>query len=416
MTLKDGARPKPKEDKDIRLHGGFIVSGLASGHAPFHWFLQSFVVVLPEIQSAFQLSAIGVGAILTVRELASGIVALPGGVVVDMLRKHWGVVLAACIGGISLGAFSMGLSPVYPVLLAGVAAVAMGHSVWHLAAVSSMSYHFSHRRGLALSFHGVGGSIGDVAGPVVTGALLGVLSWRGILSVYAVVPFFMAFMAFWAFRRLGKDTDGAAESGAALKFRARVEVTKRLFKSPVLWGVTLVKGLRGMALVGLVTLLPLYLDNDLGLSTFSRGVHIGLLIAIGLVAKPVAGYISDRVGRKQVLVPGLLWSCAICLLIIPYGEGVTLTVLIALLGLFLYPDQPILTAATLDIVGADVSSTALGMMAFIGFLLSAVSALIVGGLYETWGVDPTLYYIAALFALAATVFGLLRLTRIDAGP
>jgi sugar phosphate permease len=226
----------------------------------------------------------------------------------------------------------------------------------------------------------------------------------------------MTFMAIWAFKRLGKSSNGVEESGVDLEIRARVEVTKRLFKSRVLWGLTVVKGLRGMALVGLVTLLPLYLDNDLGLSSFSRGIHIGLLIAIGLVAKPVAGYASDRVGRKQVLVPGLLWSAAIALLIIPYGDGVTLTVLIALLGLFLYPDQPILTAATLDIVGTDVASTALGMMAFIGFLFSAVSALIVGGLYETWGVEPTLYYIAALFALAAMVFGLLRLTRIDRGP
>tara|TARA_B100000315_G_C14536269_1_gene568613 strand:- start:59 stop:1309 length:1251 start_codon:yes stop_codon:yes gene_type:complete len=416
MTVKDATRPESRGDKDIRLHGGFIVSGLASGHAPFHWFLQSFVVVLPEIQSSFQLSAVGVGAILTVRELASGIVALPGGIVVDILRKYWGLVLSACIGALSLGSLAMGLSPVYPVLLVGIAAVAMGHSIWHLAAASSMSYHFSHRRGLALSFHGVGGSIGDVAGPVGTGALLAVLSWREILSVYAVVPFFMIFMAFWAFRRMGRSAKGVAESGPDLELRARVEVTKRLFKSPVLWGITLVKGLRGMALVGLVTLLPLYLGNDLGLSTFSRGVHIGLLIAIGIVAKPVAGYISDRVGRKQVLVPGLLWSCAICLLIIPYGDGVELTILIALLGLFLYPDQPILTAATLDIVGTDVASTALGMMAFIGFLLSAVSALIVGGLYETLGVSPTLYYIAGLFAMAATVFGLLRLTRVDLSP
>ena len=421
VTDKDATQsnsPNPldsNEDKDIRLHGGFIVSGLASGHAPFHWFLQSFVVVLPEIQAAFQLGGVGVGAIVAVRELASGIVALPGGVVVDILRKHWGLVLAACIGLFSLGSFAMGLISVYPVLLAGIAAVAMSHSIWHLAAASSMSYHLPQRRGLALSFHGVGGSIGDVAGPVVTGALLAVLSWQDILSIYAAVPFLLAFMALWAFRRLGRNARGVLESGPDLELKARVEVTKRLFKSPALWGLTLVKGLRGMALVGLVTLLPLYLENDLGLSTFSRGVHIGLLIAIGLVAKPVAGYASDRVGRKQVLVPGLLWSCAVCLLIIPYGDGLALTVLVALLGLFLYPDQPILTAAALDIVGADVASTALGMMAFIGFLLSAGSALIVGGLYQAWGVDPTLCYIAALFGLAATVFGLLRLTRVDPG-
>lgn len=61
-----------------------------------------------------------------------------------------------------------------------------------------------------------------------------------------------------------------------------------------------------MALVGLVTILPLYLANDLALSPASRGLHIGLLIVVGLVSKPAAGYLSDRWGRKQILVPGLI--------------------------------------------------------------------------------------------------------------
>ena len=46
-----------------------------------------------------------------------------------------------------------------------------------------------------------------------------------------------------------------------------------------------VRGLRQMALVALVTILPLYLDAELGLSEWNRGFHIGLLIAVGLVAK-----------------------------------------------------------------------------------------------------------------------------------
>ena len=77
--------------------GKFIVPGLAGGHAVFHWGLQSFLVLLPEIQAAFQLSGVGVGAILTVREVVSGLVTLPGGVVVDMLRRHWGIFLTVCI-------------------------------------------------------------------------------------------------------------------------------------------------------------------------------------------------------------------------------------------------------------------------------------------------------------------------------
>ena len=402
----------PQRKRDIRDSNGFILSALAGGHTLFHWMIQGFVVLLPEIQATFHLSGVGVGALITTRELASGFVSLPGGFIIDPLRRYWGLLLAVCIGGISLGSLILGLSPVYPLLLAGIAIVAISHSIWHLPASASLSYHFSQRRAMALSFHGVGGSIGDVAGPVATGSLLLVLGWQGILSVYAIAPFFLAFMAVWAFRGIGgPDTDtGAAD------FNRRKEATKRLLRNRAMWGIIAVRGLRSMCLVALVTILPLYLANDLGMSPFLRGIHIGLLIAIGLIAKPMMGYLSDRVGRKQVLVPGLIWSCAISLLLAGFSEGIALTVLIALLGLFLYPAQPILTAATLEIVGREVATTALGIVAFFSFLMAAVSPLIAASLYEALGLDAALYYVAALFAAAAVILALVPLTAKGASP
>lgn len=88
-------------------------------------------------------------------------------------------------------------------LLVGMAVVAVSHSIWHLPASASLSHHFPHRRGAVLAAHGVGGSVGDVAGPVVTGALLVFLSWRELISVYAVLPFFLGAVAVWTFRNIG---------------------------------------------------------------------------------------------------------------------------------------------------------------------------------------------------------------------
>ena len=396
----------PGPATDIRLTARVMVTALAVGHVAFHWIIQSFVVVLPEIQRTFGLNGVGVGGILTMRELASGLVTLPGGVVVDTLRKWWGWLLAGCVAASGLGALLMGISPAYPLLLFGVAVVAISHSLWHLPASASLSHHFASRRGVMLSFHGVGGSVGDVAGPLITGALLLVMGWRGILSIYAIAPFFMGFMALWVFRGIG----GAKEDDdKVVGLAQRLSMTKSLFKSRMMWGMTAVRGLRSMALVALVTLLPLYLGNDLELGVFNRGFHIGMLIAVGLVAKPVAGMISDKLGRKQVLVPGLVWSCVFALLLVMFNDGVMLTVTIALLGLFLYPDQPILTAAYFDVVGRDVATTGLGAVSFISFLMAAASPLIAGGIYEAAGFEAGVYYIAGLFALAAAIFAVLPL-------
>ena len=389
----------------------YMLSGMAAGHATFHWIIQSFAVALPEIQAAFGLNSVGAAGIMSARDLAAGLIALPGGVVVDILRRYWGLLLAGCLAVAALGSLVMGVSPVYPLLLIGIGVVAISHSVWHLPASASLSHHFSGRRGMALAIHGVGGSVGDVVGPLATGVLLALLSWRGLLSIYAIAPFFFFFMIVWSFRNIGRvesESEGAAE---APTMERRMEMTKRLLRNPVLWGLTFVRGLRGMCLISLVTVLPLYLGNELDMNPAWRGVHISLLIVVGLVAKSAAGYLSDKWGRKQVLVPGLIWSCVVTLALIPFNDGIGLTITVALLGLFLYPDQPILTAAVFDVVGREVASTGLGVVACIAFLMSAASALVTGAIYQTMGFTETMYYIAALFAIAAVVFALLPLTR-----
>ena len=164
------AKSSPSETtrrESLRGSAPFILAGLSGGHGIFHWFSQSFFVMLPEVVATFGLSGLQVGAIATTREVVSGIIALPGGVVTDMVRRQWGAVLTGCM------------------------------------ATAALSMRFVDRRGFALSIHGVGGNVGDVVGPALTGVLLLSLSWQGILSIYAVVPLLLTFMVFWAFREIG---------------------------------------------------------------------------------------------------------------------------------------------------------------------------------------------------------------------
>ena len=335
--------------------GRLMIPGLALGHAVFHWIMQSFVVVLPEIQQAFNLSSVAVGGILSARELATGVVKIPAGVASDALARHWRWLLAACLVVGGSGALIIGVSTGYALVVTGIITVAVAHSIWHLPASASLSFHFRRRRGMALAFHGVGSGVGDALGPVVTGALLAVLTWRELLGAYSLAAFLLGATAVWAFVRVGRTPTGNTSVA-----EPRLDRIRQLLGNAVLWRLALVYGLRAMALVALVTILPLYLDNELGLSPASRGFHIGLLIAVGLLAKPAAGYLSDRFGRKRVMVPGLAWCAAMALALIVFDAGVPLTATLALLGLFLYPDQPVLTASVFDLVGPDSGSTGLG--------------------------------------------------------
>ena len=135
---------------DLRNTAVFMIGSLAVGHSVFHWIIQSFVGLLPEIQQTFGLSAIAIGGLLASREMASGIIRLPGGIISDMLRTYWGILLSACLLVGGLGALAIGISPTYVFLLLGIALVSMSHSIWHLPSSASLSYHFPTHRGSSL--------------------------------------------------------------------------------------------------------------------------------------------------------------------------------------------------------------------------------------------------------------------------
>ena len=185
--------------------------------------------------------------------------------------------------------------------------------------------------------------------------------------------------------------------------------TKAILKNPLIWVITFAGGIRAMAFIALITFLPSYLSNDLGLTDFRRGVYFGLLVAAGIVFTPLMGYLSDKFGRKIVLVPGMLFDATIVLLMASFGEGVPLIILLILLGAFFYSDQPILTASALDIVGSGVATTTLGALSFARFGLSAISPIIAGYLYDTYSMDSVFYYVASLMIFSAVVLAFTKL-------
>ena len=435
----------------FRRGAAFIIGGLTSGHGVFHWIAQSFIVVLPEVRDLLLggdsiAGNLRATSIQSTREIASGVVALPGGILTDVLRRYWGWVMAVCMAlfgvgwllmasagwqvpgsgwvtgseaGAAAGTFNV-LG--YILLLFGMAIVAIAASVWHLPAMAALSSHFAHRRASVLTFHGVGGNVGDVAGPVLTGFLLAILTWQAVITIYAAVPLFLAFLVFWAFRDIGHRAQAAVVETASSTMRLQIAETKLLVRNPRIWGITAVAGLRGMAYVGFITILPLYLADELGLrlvegqssfeNLFYRGSLIGLLVLVGIFASPVMGYLSDRFGRKIVLIPGMLVLAVVTLLMAPLGDDiVTMTILLAALGLFLYSDQPILTAAAMDIVREGTAATTLGLLSTSRFLFSAISPLAAAALYNA-NADYLFYYTAALYLAAVVILALVRLPQL----
>jgi MFS family permease len=356
--------------------------------------------MLPAVKATFGISDLQVAGVQGTRELVGGLISLPGGVITDYLRKYWGLVLAFCMFLFGIGWLVMAVSgwiPMYPLLLLGMALVGAAATIWHLPAMSALSHHFSHgHRGTALSFHGVGGQLGDVLAPVATGFLLGYLAWQEILTIYVVVPLLLTLLVYWAFKNIGNTEE--ARQGTA---KNQMAATKALFKIPAIWFITIIGGLRGTSQVSVMTFFPIYATGTLGLGIEYVGILMGLLLAAGIISTPVMGWLSDKYGRKQILVPGIL-LLAVMSIALPFSGGniLILGAVLLLLGLFLFSDQPILTAAALDIVGEGVAATTMGVMGAARAGMVFIGILVAGWVSDSYGTTYTFYFVSAIFVVA----------------
>ena len=133
-----------------------------------------------------------------------------------------------------------------------------------------------------------------------------------------------------------------------------------------------------------------------------------LPLLVGIPFTPLMGYISDTVGRKLVLIPGMILLGSLTFLLVPYGQGLTMVMLLIGLGTFLNSDLSLLTSAALDTAGRDVAAATLGFMSFSRMILAAAAPPI-GSIFYDISPDRVFIYIAVLFAIA---IGILIVTPI----
>ncbi len=383
------------------------------GHAVFHFLAQSFAVLLPSIQQTFGVTPVQIGALITVREIATGLISLPGGMLSDYFAKRRALLLSGCLLLYAIAWLLIGWAPYFAVLSVGMVLIAAASAVWHLPSLVELGARFPDRRGTVFAIHGAGGSSGDIVGPMATGMLLAYFSWREILTIYTALPLVIAVWTFLLLSRLYRRGP-TGQSHKAVPPRTNPKENLRLcwaiLKTTDIWLVNVVAGLRSMCFTVLITFLPIYM-HDSGFSAPSIGFHFGLLWAIGLLASPAMGFFSDRWGRKIVLVPALLYSSMMVGILAFYGTGPLFTLLIVLLGFSIRSDYSLINATIIDIVKGRVENTMLGILSFSRSLMGAVAPLLAGFLYQQSGMRAALLFISALFMVAAVLFSIARLDR-----
>ena len=383
-----------------RERRGFILGSLSLGHGISHLYDQGLPAVMPTIALAMGLSNLQVAGLHGIRQVSSGVVGIGGGPFVDILKRQWGLILTGCMFWAAISLAVVGASPGFPLLVVAMILISIPGSLWHLPATAALSQRFPDRRGFAVSMHGFGSNIGNALGPQLAQALLRVLPWRHIFFIYAGPALVMAGFVWWSLRHLGKEAEQEESKGLGLQFQYAV----MLIRNPVILTLVMTALLRGIGLNALFNWTPFYLEKELGIGHIRTGFYLSLLTGTGIVSAPVLGILSDRFGRKMVLMPGLLVAAFLSFVVVSTGDSLLLPLVLAGMGLFSLALHQIIQAAVLDVAGRGTEATATGLLfGMHGVFGGATPFLAVVIINHLGGYGSIFYYTGILTMLAAVL-------------
>ena len=222
----------------------------------------------------------------------------------------------------------------------------------------------------------------------VAGALVALIGSLQFMNLYDnsdnKIFFFLAIIylifltlvsTFWSFISL-KNPDYSNSSQGENK------VSKKTSK----WDLAIVLIIFSTTLFSFTSLqsYALFLLSDVleveNLSLMMTGVIISLGLSVGASIIP-AGKLSDKFGRKSVLIYGGLIGCISCYLLIIFHTPIMVLLLCCGIGLAVGSMFSAIWALTNDVISKDNAGSQIGLLA-IGFLIAGLSARIAGILID----------------------------------
>jgi MFS family permease len=372
---------------------------ISIGHTLTHWYPATFYLLLPLIGRELGLSYSQIGLVMSCQYIAGALSNIPGGMFVDTVGRK-GFLLALSLFWVGFPYLLMGFTHTYWLLLLCISLVGVGNNLWHPTAIPTLANRFPERKGLVLSLHGMGGNVGDALAPLAIGALLATFTWRQIVFVNVVPGVLIAglILLYLGSLRLGGEAGEKKHEGQTVAeyFRG----LRELFRSRSVIMLTISSSFRTMTQSALLTFLPVFLAYEMGYSPFWVGACMFLLQAAGFAASPIAGHLSDRMGRRSILMSSMAMTGVVLVFMAIAGRSSAFIFFIAVLGFFLYAIRPVLQAWMLDSAPKKMGGTSIGVLFGAQALGASIAPLIGGVIADAYGLMATFYFLAATIIVA----------------
>jgi MFS family permease len=394
-------RTAQPSEPPVAIHPDRTLWLLAIAHAVNHAQAVLLPLVYLRIIVEFGVTAGTVAILASAGSVASGVVQLSYAKLTRMISRR--TLLAA--GGILFGGgfAAQALAPNFPTFAATNVASRVGGSPQHPVGNGLLAEQFpERRRGFAIGAHIAGGNMGTVIVAVAGTWLIANLGWRGSVVVFGIPAVIVAIAILLFVRESGADQVAAVAHGSvrkAFETILRDPDHRWIYLASILGG-----GGRGLGVVNLFALL--YMTGVLGLDEGTTGLMYGVLIVFSVPAPLVAGWLSDRIGRKPLIVGVYLGGAIVFAVFILAGSNMAgLWLGIVLMGLFSFAESPQLQALLAEIAPPTIRDASFALyftLAFgVGSLWTAAYGVIIDSVTARVGLPIVFWLMGVTFVAAA---------------
>lgn len=366
----------------------FLVS---IGHSYNDIFWLFLPLILPILRQEFQLSYTQSGLLLTFYIFVISTFSFLSGHLGDIYGKRRIISIGFLLTSVSYTSFAiLGSFPSMLVIL-GVAAV--GVSTFHSLAPPLLSEYFSYKKGIVFGVFEGAGSGGIALMMYFFGLLVDIAGWRLICALIALAGLPLVYLFYKKDSRV---------------FSSPEEEPKVHHSRRNIMMFFLSRALRTMGLVAIISFVPLFVVDVLGLDIQRASFFSAMIFLGGTIGSLLTGLLCERHYPLSIIATLLITALPIILLLtfsFPLPAIILLLVALGICQVGFFPPQNLWLS---QVSGQAIRGKMFGTGMTLDTMVTATAPALFGFLADQWGLVTSFRWALLPVGVAAALFVMLR--------
>ena len=339
-------------------------------------------------------------ALVSMPQVTATVIGIPVGIYLDRVETRSVVPAAAAILFVgSAGDWFAASEGNVLLLVASRLFAGLGMFILWVVCINVVSSTFPpDRRATATSLITSGYPAGYALGQLGAPRVAEVVGWPSVFPVFGGAVLVLSLVFYITVGHVSRF-DRSPEPPKLADF-------KRVFGNRNVWQVIVVTILGYSLYMMLNSWMPTYITRQFGVSIAESGTFVALFPAVGVLARPAGGWISDTVlgqRRRPVFTVSFVGTTALAIAMFYTTTVATLVGMLVLAGVFIQLQIGLLYQSVQEFVDPSAAGTVVSLASVAGWLGSFVAPVVVGELVAITGTYAAVFG----FAVALGVIGTL---------